>query len=284
MKKTLKIAALAALAALTFAACGDGYQTTESGLKYKFISQNQEGQQVSNGDLIKGKYVVIFNDSILDSVKGDPVILFMTDTTMRGNYFERLLTDGFMMLHEGDEVEFVFNADSLQTIGMRMPATFKAGEKQTLKYKIKVSELMNETIEQEKIKNYLTENKLDVQPTEDGIYILSVEHGNGPKVEDGKTIKVNYTGRFLNGKIFDSSDSTQAPQAHEPIEYVVGQQPMIPGWEKAMAQMEQGGKARVLIPSNMAYGKKGSMMMEPYSTLLFDFEVLSVKETKAEKK
>ncbi len=283
MKKTLKMAALAAVAALTFAACGDGYQTTEHGMKYKFISQNKEGKPVENGDLIIGKAILFFNDSLIDSVKGESMPLFLADTSMKNNYFNTNLSEGLLLLHEGDEVEFVFDADSLQAIGMQMPNGYVAGTKQTLKYQVQVKELMNEAVEQEKIKNYLAENKLDVQPTADGIYILSVEHGNGPKVENGKTIKVNYTGRYLDGQIFDSSDTTQAPQAHDPIEYVVGQQSMIPGWEKAMAEMEEGGKARVLIPSNMAYGKN-SMMIPPYSTLLFDFEVLSVKDTKAEKK
>ncbi|MBR0072348.1 MAG: FKBP-type peptidyl-prolyl cis-trans isomerase [Bacteroidales bacterium] len=282
MKKTLKIAALAAVAALIFAACGDGYETTASGLKYKFISQNKDGVQVSNGDLIIGKAVIIFNDSIIDSVKGEPTPLFLADTTIGGNYFSRNLNQGLVMLHQGDEAEFVFDADSLQALGMQLPATYKAGEKQTMKYRITVSELMNEAGEQKKIEKYLADNALNIKPTEDGIYIISVEHGKGPKVEEGKTIKVNYTGRFLDGQIFDSSDTTQAPGAHEPIEYVVGQQPMIPGWEKAMADMEQGGKARVMIPSKLAYGTSG--MMIPYSTLLFDFEVLSVKDTKAEKK
>ena len=282
MKRTFKIAAIAAVAALVFAACGDGYKTTESGLKYKFISQNTEGQQVNTGDLIIGTAIIYFNDSIIDSVKGGPTPLFMADTAVKNNYFSRNLNEGLMLLHVGDEVEFVFNADSLQPIFGQMPPAFKAGEGQTIKYQIKVTELMNEAGEQKKIDKYLADNNLDIQPTEDGIYILSVEHGKGPKVENGKSIKVNYTGRFLDGQIFDSSDTPQAPGAHDPIEYVVGQQPMIPGWEIIMATMEQGGKAKVLIPSKLAYGKSG--MMAPYSTLLFDFEVLSVTTPKPEKK
>ena len=282
MKKTLKIAALAAVAALVFAACGDGYKTTESGLKYKFLSQNTDGQQVQDGDLIIGKAVIFFNDSILDSVKGDAVPLFMADKSSSANYFSRCLNEGLLMLHQGDKVELVFEADSLLPIFGQLPASYKAGENQTMKYQIEVSEIMNEAKETEKINKYLADNNHNVQPTEDGIYILSVEHGNGPKVENGKNIKVNYTGRFLDGQIFDSSDTTQAPGAHDPIEYVVGQQPMIPGWEIIMATMEQGGKAKVLIPSKLAYGKSG--MMAPYSTLLFDFEVLSVTTPKPEKK
>lgn len=282
MKKTLKIAALAAVAALVFAACGDGYKTTESGLKYKFLSQNTDGQQVQDGDLIIGKAVIFFNDSILDSVKGDAVPLFMADKANSANYFSRCLNEGLLLLHQGDKVELVFEADSLLPIFGQLPASYKAGENQTMKYQIEVSEVMNEAKETEKINKYLADNNLNVQPTEDGIYILSVEHGNGPKVENGKNIKVNYTGRFLDGQIFDSSDTTQAPGAHDPIEYVVGQQSMIPGWELIMATMEQGGKAKVLIPSKLAYGKSG--MMAPYSTLIFDFEVLSVTTPKPEKK
>ena len=186
------------------------------------------------------------------------------------------------MLHQGDKVEFVFEADSLLPIFGKLPESYKAGENQTMKYQIEVSKLMNEAKEQAEINKYLADNNLSVEPTADGIYILSEEHGKGPKVENGKEITVKYTGRFLDGKIFDSSDTTQDSRAHEPIKYVVGQQSMIPGWELIMATMEQGGKAKVLIPSNLAYGNSG--MMPPYSTLLFDFEVLSVTTPKPEKK
>jgi len=282
MKKTLKIAALAAVAALVFAACGDGYDKTESGLKYKFLSQNTDGQQVQDGDLIIGKAVIFFNDSILDSVKGEAVPLFMADKANNANYFSRNLNEGLLLLHMGDKVEFVFEADSLLPIFGQLPASYKAGENQTMKYQIEVCEIMNEAKEMEKINKYLADNSLAVEPTPEGYYILSVEHGNGPKVENGKSIKVNYTGRFLDGNVFDTSDKNVNPEAHDPIEYVVGEQSMIPGWEMIMATMEQGGKAKVLIPSKLAYGKSG--MMAPYSTLLFDFEVLSVTTPKTEKK
>ena len=282
MKKTLKIAALAAVAALVFAACGDGYDKTESGLKYKFLSQNTDGQQVQDGDLIIGKAIIFFNDSILDSVKGEAVPLFLADKANNANYFSRNLNEGLLLLHLGDKVEFVFEADSLLPIFGQLPPAYKAGENQTMKYQIEVCEIMNEAKEMEKINKYLADNSLAVEPTPEGYYVLSVEHGNGPKVENGKSIKVNYTGRFLDGNVFDTSDKNVNPEAHDPIEYVVGEQSMIPGWEMIMATMEQGGKAKVLIPSKLAYGKSG--MMAPYSSLLFDFEVLSVTTPKTEKK
>ena len=276
-----RIAAMAAVAALVFAACGDGYEKTESGLKYKFISQNTEGKKVNADDLIIGKAKILFNDSIIDSVQGDPIPIFLVDTTMKNNYFMRTINEGLLLLHVGDEVEFVFEADSLQGFFRQMPGSYKSGENHTVKYQIKVYELMNEAKEQEKINKYLADNAINVEPTPEGIYILSVEHGKGPKVENGKYVKVNYTGRFLDGKIFDSSDTSAVPGAHDPIEYVVGQQPMIQGWDIAMASMEEGGKVRIIIPSRLAYGKSG--MMVPYSTLLFDFEVLSVKTPKPAK-
>ena len=198
------------------------------------------------------------------------------------------------MMHVGDEVEFALNADSLQAIGMRMPAIYKAGEGQLMKFRMKLhavkteEQLMQEQQEKmEKMKaeeqpareKYIADNNITVKPTDDGLYIIPIEKGNGPKVQDGKQVTVNYTGRLVDGTVFDSSDPTSGfKDAHEPISYVVGQQSMIPGWDKAVKTMRQGDKVRIVVPSELGYGPYGGGPIPPYSTLVFDIEVLTVAE------
>lgn len=293
MKKTLKIAAIAAVAALIFAACGDGYKTTDSGLKYKFISQNKDGEQVKIGDVLIAELVVSFDTMKLDSIKGEPKPLFKADT-MYKDYFNRTMSEGFLMMHVGDEVEFALNADSLQPLGMRMPDIYKAGEGQLMKFRLKLHEVKTEEQlmqeQQEKMERlkgeeqparekYIADNNITAKPTADGLYIIPIEKGNGPKVQDGKQVTVNYTGRLLDGTVFDSSDPTSGfADAHDPISYVVGQQPMIRGWEEAVKTMRQGDKVRIIVPSDLGYGAYGGGPIPPYATLVFDIEVLTVAE------
>ena len=105
---------------------------------------------------------------------------------------------------------------------------------------------------------------LKLQPT--GVYVKTVKKGNGDKVEPLQTVKVNYTGRFVDGIVFDSSDD-------EPFEFTVGAGQVIPGWDAVVSTMKVGDKVTVLIPSEMAY-REGRGAIPPYSPLVFDIELL----------
>ncbi|MBR4803340.1 MAG: hypothetical protein IK032_01720, partial [Bacteroidales bacterium] len=77
MKKTFKIAALAAVAALVVVSCGpkseiDGFEKTEKGLHYKFLTENKSGEQVKIGDVLVGEVVMYLDEEPLDSVVGEP--------------------------------------------------------------------------------------------------------------------------------------------------------------------------------------------------------------------
>jgi FKBP-type peptidyl-prolyl cis-trans isomerase len=96
--------------------------------------------------------------------------------------------------------------------------------------------------------------------------------GAGPQPKPGDDILVNYTGRFLNGKIFDSS------VGRAPFELHLGQGQVIKGWDEGLATMHVGGKRKLTIPPNLAYGAAGYPgVIPPNSTLTFDVELLKIK-------
>ena len=106
-------------------------------------------------------------------------------------------------------------------------------------------------------------------------YVILIE-GKGNKPTQNDRIRVHYTGKLIDGKVFDSSY-----QRNEPAEFMVGQ--VIPGWTEAMQLMPVGSKWRVFIPENLAYGSqppRGSMI-KPYSTLIFDVELLDILPAEA---
>ncbi|HEY5270185.1 MAG TPA: FKBP-type peptidyl-prolyl cis-trans isomerase [Anaerolineales bacterium] len=90
----------------------------------------------------------------------------------------------------------------------------------------------------------------------------------------GKTVKAHYTGKFPDGKVFDSSISRG-----EPIEFVLGQGRVIKGWDEGIALMKVGGKAQLTIPPHLAYGERGAGggVIPPNATLVFDVELVEVK-------
>lgn len=119
---------------------------------------------------------------------------------------------------------------------------------------------------------YAVDKGLDVQRTNSGLYYYIEKEGVGPNLIMGQPCKAHYNGAFLDGKIFDSSHNRG-----EPIIFSVGQ--MNAGWNEALQLMNTGTKAKLLLPSRLAYGEKGFPGYVPPNTpLYFDLELLPLNE------
>ena len=109
--------------------------------------------------------------------------------------------------------------------------------------------------------------------TASGLEYVEVEAGKGAQAVAGKTVKVHYTGKFPNGKVFDSSLGRG-----EPLEFKLGAGRVIKGWDEGIALMKVGGKATLTIPPELAYGERGAGgAIPPNTTLVFDVELVEVK-------
>jgi peptidylprolyl isomerase len=110
--------------------------------------------------------------------------------------------------------------------------------------------------------------------TASGLKYRDVVVGKGPQPKPGDDILVNYTGRFTNGKIFDSSLSP----GRTPFELHLGRGEVIKGWDEGLSTMHVGGKRKLIIPPDLAYGAGGyAGVIPPNSTLTFDVELLKIK-------
>jgi FKBP-type peptidyl-prolyl cis-trans isomerase FklB len=114
-------------------------------------------------------------------------------------------------------------------------------------------------------------NKDSVVSLPSGLQYIVLKEGSGNKPALSDRIRVHYTGKLIDGTVFDSSYNR-----NEPAEFGVGQ--VIPGWTEAIQLMPVGSKYRVFIPENLAYGAQAPQgsPIKPFSTLIFEVELLEI--------
>jgi FKBP-type peptidyl-prolyl cis-trans isomerase len=120
---------------------------------------------------------------------------------------------------------------------------------------------------------FLTENKTkdSVQTTASGLQYKVILAKNGPKPNATDTVEVNYQGFLIDGTKFDSSIDRG-----KPISFPLNQ--VIPGWTEGVQMMSVGSKYKFFVPYELGYGEKGAGgVIPPFSTLIFEVELLSIK-------
>jgi peptidylprolyl isomerase len=108
-------------------------------------------------------------------------------------------------------------------------------------------------------------------PAPKTLVIHEIVKGTGAEAKAGASVSVNYVGAlYSNGKVFDASWKRK-----EPFTFTLGQGQVIPGWDQGVAGMRVGGRRELIIPSELAYGAKGSSSIPPNAPLIFIVDLLS---------
>ena len=118
---------------------------------------------------------------------------------------------------------------------------------------------------------FLLENgkRVEVKTTESGLQYEVLTEGTGAQPTAADQVEVHYTGKLIDGTVFDSSVERGTPATF-------GVTQVIPGWVEALQLMKAGAKWRLFIPSQLAYGPQGAGPIGPNQTLIFDVELLKV--------
>ena len=297
----LKNILLFILTATIFLSCSEGNRkTTPSGMKY-ITYKDLNGRKPVAGDWVTVQMVYMEeNDSVLFDSRdlGKPLRFELPQSKFEGSFEE-----GLMLLGEGDSASFFISADSMyEHVISKQEGVMKNRPKPGSKLRFNVSllrvqpyreaemeialeESKQEQAEKKTLEAYLEEKNIHTEKQPEGYYILMQSPGKGSRVKNGETVHVNFTGRFLNGKIFDSNTKSDKPYA-----FTVGNDEVIKGWDLAVQQLRKGDKVILIIPSALAYGSEGikrgntlKYYVPPFSTLIFDFEVLETAPLSARK-
>lgn len=312
-----KLLFAAAGAALVVTSCNqspyEGYELSDNGVYAKFYNHNEEGVKPVEGDVVRltmsysnSKDSVLFDTKVMKPNGNDYIEFPLGKPTFKGS-FEEAIT----MMAVGDSASFKISADSvyLKTfMAQEIPAYIEKGSMLTFEAKLtkisskdeveaeRAKKMEEQRVMMELRKNeepkvlakYLEDNKINAKPTASGLIFVESTKGKGPKPTKGSIVKVNYTGRLLDGKVFDTSDETIAKEAgvfdsrrpYQPIEFPLGMGQVIPGWEEGIALMSAGSKGKLILPSSVGYGAQGGGPIPPYSTLVFDVELVSFEKAK----
>ena len=301
MRKNLLIIAVAALG---LASCKGGFKQADGGLLYN-IRVDKSGPTVKVGDFISLNLILkTEGDSVLGSTYelGRPVPQLMQKEQHKGD-----ISTGIMLLSEGDSATIKLSIDSMFKKGAPRPPGIKG---KYLVYEIKVEKVIPKgnlsdvvfqgriseyfkqqadaikKVEPAKIKKFVEDKKLKTTTTASGLQYVITKPGAGPTPALGDTVVVNYTGRLLTGKFFDSSIKEEALKSKlpmdprrtfEPLRVAVGQGKVIKGWDEGLMLLNKGAKATLVIPSELGWGEQGAPpVITPYSPVTFDVEIVDI--------
>lgn len=294
MKKSISVIAFVVTCMLLPGITGcnkdsEGFRTAQSGLKYKFIrSGNGTKPQLGDVMIMHISYYSPADSLLYDSrnVKDSFTVNLVSPTFSGG------VEEGFAMMGTGDSAHFKVRADSLFTRTFQTVVPSHYAPDAEIRFHVALHRIIpksfNDSIlmardielrrkEFDMIEVFLKKNNMDVMPTQNGAYLSISKPGNGDYPRTGDTIFVEYTGRLLDGTVFDSSVN-----AGKPFSFVLGNQAVIKGWEECIPLLNKGSIARMVIPSDLAYGAEDYRELKGYSTLVFDVEIIDIKRTATE--
>ncbi len=291
--------ALLALAITVKVSAQGELQRTPKGAQYQIFTHNT-GDKIKLNDVITFQFIQKTDkDSVLFSTyaAGHPVQAQIQASENVGDLMEvfpllslkdsamvKVPTDSIFKGHEdqrppffpkGSYLNFILKIEKIQSLDEAMAERNAAIEK------IKAEEIAGAN-------KYIADNKLIVKTTPTGLKYIVTRPSVKRKALKGDTVMVNYTGKLLDGTVFDSSVESVAKSAnifqdgrpYQPLEVVIGGGNIIPGWDEGLLLLNDGSKATFIIPSHLAYGDRGQGPIKPYSTLVFDVEIVKIKPTK----
>ncbi len=297
MNKLKQYSFMVALIAVVMTACGQKeFVTTETGLEY-FKVRTGSGEKPNDGDFLMMNVTYYdANDNVMFSSadRGGALPLNYVDSIFKNN---GSLEEAFKMCAKGDSLILKIPAKTIFAESFRRPVpdsiaaesiitvnlgvenvltqeefqAYRTEQSQKARAKAEEDSKAQVAIDAKIIEDYLAENDIEAQLTDEGLSYVITQQGNGEMPAEGNNVVVNYKGMLLDGTEFDSNSTGG-------FSFPLGQGRVIKGWDIGIALLSKGGKATLYIPSSLGYGARGAGAdIGPNAVLIFDVELVDFK-------
>jgi len=288
--------------------CGGGEGTATSGSKdmdgeivpgYKYVNHTKKGGDVpKDSEYAYFNYYIMDGDSLMISNRnqGKPQFTKIDNDFSGSKIGQKPLMLALQKMAIGDSLSLFLPKDSL-------PAAYQTLKNDVLSYHIALvdikdeasfleeSEALNREMQKEIAANQARESEIaemvslraseyvkgsldsKIKTAPSGLKYMVHEEGNGVKPQQGQMVFAHYYGALTDGTPFDNSF-----KRGQPLNFPLGQRRVIPGWDEGFALLSPGAKATLFVPSEMAYGERGSApIIPPNAELIFYVEFVSIQ-------
>jgi FKBP-type peptidyl-prolyl cis-trans isomerase len=234
------------------------FKQDKSGIYYNILRENLTGLKAG----LEYDFYVAYS---LKTLAGVEIVSKTSRDSVILNLYSANLFDGFIgslfLLKEGEKGQFVI--PSSLAYGQNPPTGVPKNS--PLLVEIEILDLISED---DKIENFIKKKGLKIEEkTSSGLRFIRLNPANmNPALQKGDNVSLKYNGLFLTEKSFDSGT----------LGYVVGNKSFIEGFLEGINKLKKGEKARVIFPSSIGYGPKGTGNIAPYTPLIFDIEIVTV--------
>lgn len=275
--------------ALVLASCDNlfpGYSKLDSGTYYKIHYLGEGNHNTVEGNYIQARFVYrTLNDSVVFDTQWNYFEGFRILEVSKEN---SKLTEALCLLREGDSASFILSQNHIQVDSFRIDLDETV---ERIKVDVKIMDIMSrkayekeldrikwqrdrEMVEQVDLINYLATNAIDRDNYYEGIYFVEKKRGRGRSPKSGNAVELQYKSYFSDGTLFDSTY-----EMSEPLVLKIGDPgQIIKGMDIGLRLMKEGGKAKIIIPSQLGFGDKGSStgIVPPYTSLIYDVELINI--------
>lgn len=260
---------------------------TQSGLI--ILNVKGKGRGAKDGEILMINFNLLDldGDTLIDLFNREPVAVRCGDMDLGEGFAEAM-----KYVPEGGEGHFVIPSSlAFDSVGLEnsiMPYTslvlnvkntsiltqeeYEAEQKK--RYEAEEAE-NKKRLEEEpaRIAKFVKEHNVNVAPSATGVYYLEIKKGDGAVVDNGDIVTLHYNLYNIDDKLIESSFGG------DPLQFVYGNQEMVPGIEEALGNMRVGGKATLIIPSTMGFGDIAiDKELPANSTVIFDIELIDVQK------
>ncbi|MDZ4793906.1 MAG: FKBP-type peptidyl-prolyl cis-trans isomerase [Bacteroidota bacterium] len=270
--------------------CGtkSSFKKTKGGMPYQLF-KGKDTQQIRMGDVIKMEFTQKIKDSVYfttvgglpqyqqisDKVSPYDISELWTSLKLGDSVITTQLIDTFMSRNPQNFPPQFKKGDKIITY-VKILAVFRSDSLARIDYEKTNKDWLATEIKT--VEKYLADKKITAQKTPSGAFVEILTPGTGNLVDSGNYVTVNYTGVSWSGKKFDSNTDSSF-QHVAPYPFVAGTGAMIKGFDEGVQFLRLGGKAKVYIPSMLAYGgSPTSPLIKPFENLIFDLEVINIQD------